>query len=473
MRALLTRRTVLAAGAGASVAACGSGTATPKFAPPAAGTASAASEPNFLNDLERRCFDWFWDLAHPVTGLTPDRWPTPSFSSVAATGFGLSALAIGVTRGWVTRPAASERARRTLATLLSSPQGEAASGTSGHRGFFYHFLHMDSARRFERNELSTVDTALLLAGVMVAERFFDATEEADIRRDAAQLLARVDWRWAQVRGAALSHGWHPESGFIAWDWKGYNEAMLVYLLALGSDSHGVDRAAWDAWTSTYPRSWGSAFGSQPHLRFAPLFGHQFTHCWVDFRGIRDAWGRAEGLDYFENSVRATVAQRLYAQANPMGWTGYSEQLWGISACDGPADVTRDFKGQPRRFISYAGRGMAEHDDGTLAPYAAGSSIAFTPTLVQPCLLEFRRRFPALWGRYGFLDSVNPSFGFTDVPLTHGRIVDGSWVASDYLGIDQGPLLLMLANHRDGLIWKLMREHPLLQRGLARAGFQST
>lgn len=470
MKLRLTRRAALAAGAGLAVAAC--------RVPDRAAESSAASSapPDFLQDLERRCFDWFWDLAHPLTGLIPDRWPTPSFSSVAAVGFGLSALAIGVTRGWVTRPAAAERARRTLNTLLSAPQGEAAQGVAGHRGFFYHFVEMGSGLRYARNELSTVDTALLLAGVMVCERFFDAPDEADLRRAAEQLQARVDWRWAQVRGAAVSHGWHPESGFIAWDWRGYNEAMLVYLLALGSDTHGVDRAAWDAWTETYPRSWGSAYGSAPHLRFAPLFGHQFTHCWVDFRGRRDAWGRAEGLDYFENSVRATHAQHLYAQVNPLGWKGYGAEVWGITACDGPADVEREFKGQRRRFISYAGRGMGEHDDGTLAPYGAGSSIVFAPEIVRPCLQAFRNRYPALWGRYGFLDSVNPSFDFADVTLQHGRIVDGPagryWVASDYLGIDQGPLLLMLANQRDGLIWRLMREHPVLQRGLARAGFQS-
>jgi hypothetical protein len=238
----------------------------------------------------------------------------------------------------------------------------------------------------------------------------------------------------------------------------------------------VQPEAYGAWTSTYDaHSWGES-GGQTFLRFPPLFGHQFTHCWVDFRGIRDAYMRDKGLDYFENSRRATYAQQAYAAANPLGWQGYSAEVWGVSASDGPADITLPYKtttGQveKRRFISYAGRGMGLHDDGTLAPYAAGSSIAFAPEICIPALMAIQQRHPHTWGRYGFWDAFNPSFNYPDVKLTHGRIEPGKgWVDTDMLGIDQGPMLAMMGNHRGELIWQAMRRNAHLVKGLKRAGF---
>ena len=439
----------------------------PSAAPSAAETAA------LLADLERRSFDYFWQTTNPANGLVPDRWPTPSFASVAAVGFGLSAYPIGVARGWVTREQARDRTLATLRFFHGAPQGPQARGVAGHKGFFYHFLDMQSGHRFGRTELSTVDTALFLAGALHARAFFDGGDaaETELRRLADAIYARVDWRWAQAQGPAISHGWHPESGFIKWDWKGYNESMLVYLLALGSPTFAVGADAWDAWTSTYDRSWGSDFGHQ-HLRFPPLFGHQFTHAWVDFRGLQDDYMRGKGLDYFENSRRATLAQQAYAIANPQGWAGYGREQWGVTACDGPADITREFNGKRRRFISYAGRGMGEHDDGTIAPYGAGSSLPFAPDIVGSALTTMHQRHGAqIYGKYGFF-AFNQSFTFSDVKLTHGSVLPGfGWVDNDFLGIEVGPLLLMLANHRDGSVWRPLRSADWLKRGLQRAGFR--
>ncbi len=475
----IQRRKLILAGGGLAaaglLAGCTPGLVQTGLAQPGPMPA-AANSAALLADLERRSFDYFWDTTNPTNGLVPDRWPTPSFASVAAVGFGLSAYTVGVSRGWVTREAALQRCLVTLRFFHGAPQGPQARGVTGYKGFFYHFLDMQTGHRFGRTELSTVDTALLLAGVLHARAFFDGVDaqEVELRRLADELYARVEWPWSQVRPPSIGHGWHPEKGHIANDWKGYNESMLVYLLALGSPTHPVDAQAWGAWTSTYDRSWGDTFG-QTHLAFPPLFGHQFTHAWVDFRGLTDNYMRNKGLDYFENSRRATYAQQAYAIANPEGWAGYGHDVWGITACDGPADIKRNFGGRTRQFASYAGRGMggpAAHDDGTIAPYGAGSSLPFAPEIVAPAMQVMHSRYGQhIYGRYGFY-AFNPSFTYTDAKLTHGRVVPGvGWVDSDFLGIEVGPLLLMLANHRDGAVWSRMRGQAWLQRGLQRAGFR--
>ncbi len=364
----------------------------------------------------------------------------------------------------------------TLRFLRDAPQGPGAAGVTGYKGFFYHFLDMKSGLRFGSVELSTVDTALLLAGALFCQSYFDAAhaDEASIRALADEIYRGVDWTWAQARAPLICHGWKPESGFLAYDWGGYNEAMLVYLLALGSPTFPVEASAWEAWTRTYDRSWGSYYGFT-YLHAAPLFTHQFTHCWVDFRGLQDGYMRRRGIDYFENSRRATYAQRAYAIGNPEGWKGYGADAWGVTACDGPADIEREFAGSRRRFISYAGRGMGgarAYDDGTIAPYGTASSAPFAPEIVLPALAAMHERHGArIYGRYGF-HAFNQSFDFTDVKLTHGRVVPGfGWVDTDYLGIEQGPMLAMLENHRSDLVWRVMRANPYVRNGLARAGFR--
>lgn len=429
-----------------------------------------------LHNLERRTFRFFWNTANKKNGMIPDRYPSPSFASIAAVGFGLTAYVVGAERGYVSRSQARLRVLRTLRFLESLPQGEDEHGFAGYKGFYYHFLNMEDGLRFGTSELSTVDTALLLGGVLLCQSYFDrdARAEEEIRELAEKIYTRVDWQWAQNRPPAISHGWRPETGFLRFDWRGYNEAMLVYILALGSPSFPVEKDAWEEWTRTYKASWGK-FSGQELLSFGPLFGHQYSHVWIDFRGIQDDYMRSRGMDYFENSRRAAYAQRWYATENPMRWRGYDSEIWGLSASDGPADTVQIFNDEERGFFTYAGRGTAAPhllDDGTIAPTAAISSIAFAPEIAIPTLRAFRARFGEnLYQRYGFLDAVNPSFTYQDVPLRHGKVIDGvGWVASDYLGIDQGPIVAMIENYRSELLWRVMQRNPHMRRGLARAGF---
>ncbi len=425
-----------------------------------------------LDDLERRTFDFFWRTADPATGLVPDRYPTPSFSSIAAVGFGLTALPIGVERGYLTRAAARDRVAVTLRFFRDAPQGDAAEGVTGYKGFYYHFLDMKTGHRYRDTELSSVDTALLLAGAVFCREYFSGADpaETELRQIADTLLARVDWRWMQQRAPAIAMGWRPEDGFLGYDWIGYNEAMIVILLALGSPAFAVEPAAWDTWTSRYDTSWGVAYG-QTHLGFPPLFGHQYSHLWVDFRGIRDRYMQAHGLDYFENSRRATLAQQAYAIANPGGWTDYGANVWGLTACDGPGDMTLAIAGAPRELHGYTARGMASTDDGTLAPTAMVSSLPFAPEIVLPGIRELERRYgAAIYREYGFVDAFNPSFPATARPATGTTVPGVGWVDVDYLGIDQGPIIGMIENHRSELVWKVMRGSAYLKRALARAGF---
>ncbi|MCY7339058.1 MAG: Tat pathway signal protein [Sphingomonas bacterium] len=442
----------------------------------AAPRASAASAAGFdLDDLERRTFDWFWDLANPANGLIPDRWPSKSFCSIAAVGFGLTALPIGAERGWISRAQARDRTLTTLRFFATAPQGPEAVGVTGHKGFFYHFLDMATGRRFETTELSSIDTTLLLGGMLFAGEYFSAAhpDEAEIRRLAKLINDRVDWRWMLGRGPHISMGWNPEKGFLPSQWDRYNEATLLYLLALGSPTFAVDPKVWRRYTNEFDQSWGDVWGP-PHLQFPPMFGHQYSHVWVDFKGIADPWLRRKRIDLFENSRRATIAQRNYAIANRGKWVGYDKDVWGLTACDGPGDFKRMIGGKRREFFSYSARGPGDRDDGTLAPTAAAGSIAFAPDLVLPALAAMKQRYgTAIYGRYGFFDAFNPTLSDPLIAgkLLHGHVVPGlTWVDNDYLGIDQGPIVAMIANYRDELVWKAMRRSPPVVAGLRAAGF---
>jgi len=431
-----------------------------------------------VEELQRRTFDWFVRVTDRDRGLTPDRWPTKSFSSVAAIGFALTCWPVGVERGWMTREEARFRTLNTVRFFHDAPQGPDARGMTGHKGFFYHFLDMDTGHRFGTTELSTVDTALLMGGMLFAARFFDRDDpqEAELRRLTQAIYERIEWDWAVVRPDRITMGWHPETGFIEADWHVYNEGMLVLLLAMGSPTHSVPATVWDEWCGVYDRSWTDAWGPV-HLHFAPLFGHQYSHLFIDFRGIRDAWMRAKSaeigaFDYFENSCRAVQAQRKYAADNPGGWAGYSAAVWGLTACDGPGDFVQVVDGREREFFSYSARGPGERDDGTIAPTAAMASYPFAPLEVTACLKAMKDRYgAAIYGEWGFLDAFNPTLKDRDGPLLHGRILPGvGWVDGDYLGIDQGPIVTMIENGRSDLVWRYMRTEPNLRRGLERAGF---
>ncbi len=446
--------------------------------PPPAGLSTAAPvltehEAAFLDTLAERTFSFFWDLADPRTGLAPDRAPTRSFASVGATGFALTAYPIGIERGYISRAEGRARTLATLRFLWAAPQDSSAALSSGHRGFFYHFLVPETGHRFEKVELSTMDTALLLAGVLFCQSYFDepvATEDS-IRTLAESLYRRADWQWASVRPPAIGHGWTPEGGFLPYDWRGYNEAMILYILALGSPTHPAAPEAWSAWTQGY--RWGT-FHDQEHLGFAPLFGHQYTHIWIDLRAIRDGVMRGHGLDYFENSRRAVLAQHAYAVANPEGWRGYGRLLWGLTACDGPIHLAAEVGGRKRQFRTYWARGASftgVQDDGTVCPSAAAGSIVFAPEIVVPTLVAMREAYGDLiFSTYGFLDAFNPTFTLA-VPVQHGRVdPEAGWFDTDYLGIDQGPILAMLENSRSELVWRTMRKNPHVVRGLRAAGF---
>ncbi|BBF80131.1 glucoamylase family protein [Asticcacaulis excentricus] len=430
-----------------------------------------------LSDLHRRTFQFFWDVTDHRTGLTPDRWPTRTFSSVAAIGFAFNAYIIGAESGYIRREQAAERTFNTLNFLYNLPQGEAASGTAGYKGYFYHFLRFEDGTRYKTCELSSIDTSLLLMGALCAGQYFDRDTpvERDIRRLSTALYERVDWTFMMRPSGRQTMGWHPEDGFIKAEWRGYNEGMMVYLLAMASPTHPIDPKAYQVWCSTYDETFGPNHG-EPHLGFHALFGHQYNHVWIDYRGIADAYMRAKGLDYFENSRRATLAQRNYAIQNPMGFRDYGPDIWGFTACDGPADVKLVIDGVERQFRSYSARGPGDlhpFDDGTIAPTAALGSIMFTPVESLAAARAMQARYGSdIYGHYGFFDSFNPTF-VTDYPSREGHQTQrAGWVSNDYIGIDQGPILCSIENLRTGLFWRLMKGCAPLQRGLKLAGFEA-
>ncbi len=451
-----------------------SGAALP-IDPPA--IAARTDVPPLFDDIERRTFDFFWQTANPTNGMVPDRYPSSAPASIAAIGFALTAYVIGADRGHVTRDQARQRVLATVRFFRHAPQGPQAHGTSGHKGFFYHFLDMRTGLRAPKSELSTVDTALLIGGMLHAQAFFDRDhpDEIAIRETVDQIYWRIDWKWAQVRGQLISMGWSPEKGFIPHDWNGYNEAMFVVLLALGSPTHPVDEGAWSAWSESYRGTWGRFMGYE-HLSFAPLFGHQYSHTWIDFRGLQDATMRQRGIDYFENTRRAVYAQRAYAIQNPKGWFEYGHNVWGFTACDGPGTMRQfDRTGRVRWFLDYSARGAGRYntiDDGTIAPTAAIASLPFAPEIVVPAVTEMFQRYGAyIYQKYGFIDSFNRSFMATEAKLSDGHVDSRfGWLANDYIGIDQGPILAMICNYRNELVWDDMRRALPVRRGLERAGF---
>ncbi|MEP6509805.1 MAG: glucoamylase family protein, partial [Gemmatimonadales bacterium] len=338
---------------------------------------------------------------------------------------------------------------------------------------FYHFLDMDTGYRFQTVELSTIDTSLLIAGVLFDQSYFTTnnTTESAIRAYADSLYLRVDWTYVRPRAPLVSMGWTPEHGYIEADWHGLNEALILNVLALGSPTHPIDVASWDSYRSTY--DWADFYGYQ-QLNFAPLFGHQYSHVWIDFRGIQDSYMRGKGIDYFENSRRATYSQRAYAIANPGDWKDYSGDIWGLTAGDGPQDTVLFLRGRSRKFQTYTAHGAAAnwlHDDGTIGPTAVGGSIAFTPEIAIPALIAMREKYgDNVFGNYGFIDSFNPTYDTHVKPAT-GNVVRGmGWFDTDYLGIDQGPIITMIENYRSDLVWKTMRKNKYIISGLKKAGF---
>ena len=416
-----------------------------------------------LERLQRVSFSYFVHETNPANGLVIDKtapdWP----ASIAAVGLALASYPVGVERGLMTRAAALERTLATLRFFWTSPQGPEPDAT-GYRGFYYHFLDLERGRRAWRCELSTVDSALLLAGALTAGSYFDAdsADERELRSLADGLYRRADWQWAQDGGATVVHGWKPESGFLKYRWEGYDEALLLYVLGLGSPTSPLPESSYTAWTASY--QWRTSYGYD-YLYAGPLFTHQLSHLWIDFRGIQDAYMRERGIDYFENSRRATYVQRQYAIDNPLKFAGYSDACWGITACDGPGPATIKIDGIERQFFDYLGRGVPYGpDDGTVAPWAVVASLPFAPEIVLPAISyyvnEVRLAEP---NRYGFKATFNPTY-----PNTSGAPY--GWVSPWHFGLNQGPIVLMIENYRTGLVWQLVRRCPPIVSGLRRAGF---
>lgn len=422
-----------------------------------------ATDEQFLDGLQRAAFEYFLLAVNPVNGLIADTSRPNSPCSIAVVGFALSVYPVAVERGWMARAEAVERSLRALRFFRDCDQSGSPDAT-GYKGFYYHFLDMQTGGRVWRCELSMIDTALLIAGALTAATYFsaDSANETELRRLADELYRRIDWPWAQDDCATLRQGWKPDSGFLHYGWEGYNEALVMQLLGLGSPTHPLNADVYETWTATY--QWENMYGHDV-LYAGPLFIHHYSHAWVDFRGIRDRFMREKRCDYFENSRRATLVQQEYARRNPGGFAGYDEECWGLSACDGPGHRTRRGTKILREFFGYAARGAPfGPDDGTLSGVSTLASLPFAPEIAlraARCMIE---RYPEMLPAHRYASGFNPTFGSTGESPR-------AWVSRGHFGLDQGIIVMMIENFRTGLIWRLMRECGYLVEGLRRAGFR--
>ena len=413
-----------------------------------------------LETHQRLTIDYFLKETNPENGLVPDSTRQEAPCSIAPTGFALAAYPIGVERGFITRKDAIKRTLTTLRFFWNSSHGPEPDAT-GYKGFYYHFLDMKTGRRTWDFDLSTIDSTFLIAGALTAAQYFDCNTkgEREIRTLADAIYHRADWQWARNGGVTVTHGWRPESGFIKYRWRGYNEALILYVLGLASPTHPLPTRSYRAWTRTY--KWKKLYGRE-FLYAGPLFIHQLSHMWIDFRGIQDEYMRHKAIDYFENSSRATYIQQQYAIRNPRGFKCYGEYIWGLTASDGPGPASKKIGGKLIRFYDYINRGIPNGpDDGTLAPWAVVASLPFAPEIVLPSIQYFDETFPEMTSKYGFKCSFNPTFSTAS---------SSEWISKGYYGLDQGPIVLMIENYRSRFPWRLMRRCPYIIDGLQRAGF---
>ncbi|MGN7725147.1 glucoamylase family protein [Luteimonas sp. 22616] len=413
-----------------------------------------------LDRYQRAAFGYFLRNRNPANGLYADTSRAGSPVSIAVVGFALSSYPVAVERGWIGRAEAVEHCTAALRFFRDSNQ-DGTAGSTGYKGFYFHFLDRDAGTRVWRCELSMIDTALLIVGALAASRYFDADipAEAELRGIVDLLYRRIDWRWSQNGGSTIMQGWKPECGFLHYGWEGYSEAIMLYVLALGSPTHPIGDDCFHAWTSTY--QWENLYG-HGFLYAGPLFIHQFSHAWIDFRGIRDRFMRGKQCDYFENSRRAVHVQRAYACINPRGHAGYDEDCWGFSACEGPSDEVQEADAEPRHLFGYTARGVPYGpDDGTLSPPAVLACLPFEPDLALAAIRTMCDRHPEIVHEHGFTSGFN-----ADLRDRDGRV----WVSPGLFGLDQGIIVLMIENHRTGMFWELMRGCRCIVDGLRRAGF---
>lgn len=416
-----------------------------------------------LEQFQAQTFNYFYNETNTLNGLVIDRtapdWP----ASIAATGLALTSYPIAVERGFITRENAANRVLTTLRFLANCRKGSEPEA-SGYHGFYYHFLDMNSGRRARQSELSIMDTSILLAGALTAACYFDNNNsaESEIRELAYGLYLKADWQWAFGDGPTIAHGWKPETGFLSHRWKGYDEAMLIHILGLGSPTFPLPQESYSNWTSTF--EWIDSYDYE-YLYAGPLFVHEISHIWIDFRGIQDFYMRNRGIDYFENSSRATHVQQLYAIDNPGNFNCYGKYCWGISRSNGPGPAMIDVKGEQRQFFGFTERGVPYGpDDGTISPWAAIASIPFAPEIVLPTIDHFLNETDLnAFNLYGFKSSFNPTY-------PHKTYNPHGWKSPWYYGITQGPVISLIENYRTGFLWQLMKNNEYIVNGLKKAGF---
>lgn len=413
---------------------------------------------NGLIPTQSRAFEYFKTHQNPQNGLVADASREGSPCSIAATGFALSCYPIAVERGWISRTEALEKTLAALRFFADSEQNTQPTAT-GYRGFYYHFLDMNSGKRTWKSELSTIDSALLFLGFLTCAEYFglDTPAESELRERALQLFARADWRWACNETTRVALAWKPEYGFLKAHWGGYNESLLLMLLALGAPEHSLPASTYEVWCETY--QWKKLYGYE-FLYAGPLFLHQFHHLWIDFRKIQDNETRSHNSDYFENSRRATYIQQEYCHRNPRDLVGYEKNCWGITASRGPGGKKTVSQGN-RHFFGYHARGVPfGPDDGTLTPSAVIASLPFAPEIALPALEHIESTYPEMVQKFGFGRSFNSTF----------QSSNDYWIASEDLGLDQGPIIMAIENHLTGLPWNLLRNNKVIRSGLKRAGF---
>ena len=417
-----------------------------------------------LETLQLQTFDYFLKNINPKNGLVADKSQPGSHSSIAAVGLGISSYVVGLERKLISREDVIKKILTILKFFHDGRQGP-EEDAMGYRGFYYHFLDMDKGRRAWKSELSTVDTAIFISGVLTAANYFKGVskEEKEIRNLSESLYRRIDWRWALNKKNAICHGWKPESGFLKYYWDhAYSEAIILYILALGSPTFPIDPIVYRNWTSTF--KWKKIYGIE-YIYAGPLFIHQMSHLWLDFHGIQDELNKKYDIDYFENSRRATQIHQKYSIRNPKNFKHYNKNNWGFTASDGPGPARRIIEGVDRIYYDYVARGVPfGPDDGTISPWSVVASLPFAPDIVlstmRHAINRLKERDPA---KSGFDASFNPAF-----------VIDGAegntWVSPWKFGLNEGPMVIMIENFRTQLIWNVFKKCEYIINGLRRAGF---
>lgn len=397
--------------------------------------AHAIDDERFLDMVQKRTLNYFLKCMDPETGLTMDRADnfgpvdySYSPSTTAGVGFGLTALAVGAERGWITREYAKRVTLNTLKHFYYKMENV--------HGFFYHFTKMKDGKREWKCELSSIDTALFIAGAVFAGEYYN---DPEIKKYASLLYYRVDWKWMTNGKKYICMGWKPEEGFLNCYWSEYCELMILYVLAIGSPTHPVSPEVW----KEIKRPYGEYEGKFGHIYCSSLFTHQYSHIWIDFSNKNDGIA-----DYFYNSRMATLANRQFCIDSAATYPTFRNGVFGLTASIGPDG-----------YIAYGAPPAGVVNDGTVAPTGAGASIIFTPKESIAALRQIYRKYKKnMWGQYGFSDSFN---------------VGRKWFAKDAYAINQGPIVAMIENYRSGLVHKVFMKNRCVEKAMRLVGFRES